>query len=260
MIRSIRPARSAHPDQRRIQTGPNILVLLTHSKIWTSVLSAGLVLSLMLAVDGCNPRTDPRWTTRVQIRRIHGAVGQFRHVQGRLPRRLEEICESGVDPCLLAPERWATDRWGHRILLTPTDSADYELRSLGPDGKPQTSDDLVFSSSAERAAVRRFAGCYAATLPEWHGERLDTIVLSQSPIQGGAYELRPAFSGYRSSWAPFDEDSILAIWTDGFSGMGLLAEVVDDKLRGLTSQFTDMDLLPNGKTRFSAHRVTCADS
>lgn len=243
-----------------LRTGRNHSCAMTNVKIWPSVRSPGLVLWCMLAVVGCSPRTDPRWGTREQIRRIHGAVGQFRQMQGRLPGSLEEICDSGADPCLLLPpERWATDRWGYRILLTPTDSGDYEIRSAGPDGKPQTSDDIVLSSSAERAGVRRFAGCYAANLPKWRGQALDTIVLSRSPIQGGEYELRPIVSGYRSSWAPFEGDSILAIWTDGFSGLGLLADVVDDTLRGLTAQFTDMDLLPKGKTRFSAKRVACAD-
>jgi hypothetical protein len=82
---------------------------------------------------------DPIKRTEVRVEEFAWMVDQFRSEQGRLPQNLEEVIRVRNQRI---PKRFAEDAWGNRILYRNRDSV-YEIRSLGPDGRSGTNDDVV---------------------------------------------------------------------------------------------------------------------
>jgi hypothetical protein len=95
--------------------------------------------------------------------RIEIAVQTFRTQNGdRLPSSLAELSSSGI--LTEAPK----DPWGREIAYIPSpDGKTYSLFSVGPDGAPRTSDDIVALQSGPSLDVETAAGSEEPPMPWW---------------------------------------------------------------------------------------------
>ena len=95
--------------------------------------------------------------------RIEIAVQTYRTQNGdRLPTSLAELSSSGV--LTEAPK----DPWGREIAYIPSpDGKTYSLFSVGPDGAPRTSDDIVALQSGPTLDVETAAGSEEPPMPWW---------------------------------------------------------------------------------------------
>jgi Sel1 repeat/Type II secretion system (T2SS), protein G len=95
--------------------------------------------------------------------RIEIAVQTYRTQNGdRLPTSLAELSSSGI--LTEAPQ----DPWGREIAYIPSpDGKTYSLFSVGPDGAPKTSDDIVALQSGPSLDVETAAGSEEPPMPWW---------------------------------------------------------------------------------------------
>ena len=95
--------------------------------------------------------------------RIEIAVQTYRTQNGdRLPTSLAELSSSGI--LTEAPK----DPWGREIAYIPSpDGKTYSLFSVGPDGAPRTSDDIVALQSGPTLDVETAAGSEEPPMPWW---------------------------------------------------------------------------------------------
>jgi hypothetical protein len=95
--------------------------------------------------------------------RIEIAVQTYRTQNGdRLPTSLAELSSSGI--LTEAPK----DPWGREIAYIPSpDGKTYSLFSVGPDGAPRTSDDIVALQSGPSLDVETAAGSEEPPMPWW---------------------------------------------------------------------------------------------
>jgi hypothetical protein len=87
-------------------------------------------------------------TTRAEMYRVAALVHQYRATYGAYPDRLSDLARVGGS-------RDARDAWDQRLVYAgftgeiasasggPTLNANFELRSPGPDGQPNTADDVI---------------------------------------------------------------------------------------------------------------------
>jgi len=95
--------------------------------------------------------------------RIEIAVQTYRTQNGdRLPASLAELSSSRI--LTEAPK----DPWGREIAYIPSpDGKTYSLFSVGPDGAPRTSDDIVALQSGSSLDVETAAGSEEPPMPWW---------------------------------------------------------------------------------------------
>ena len=95
--------------------------------------------------------------------RVEIAVQTYRTQNGdRLPTSLAELSSSGI--LTEAPK----DPWGREIAYIPSpDGKTYSLFSVGPDGAPRTSDDIVALQSGPSLDVETAAGSEEPPMPWW---------------------------------------------------------------------------------------------
>jgi hypothetical protein len=95
--------------------------------------------------------------------RIEIAVQTYRTQNGgRLPTSLADLSSSGI--LTEAPK----DPWGREIAYIPSpDGKTYSLFSVGPDGAPRTSDDIVALQSGPSLDVETAAGSEEPPMPWW---------------------------------------------------------------------------------------------
>jgi hypothetical protein len=95
--------------------------------------------------------------------RIEIAVQTYRTQNGdRLPTSLAELSSSGI--LTESPK----DPWGREIAYIPSpDGKTYSLFSVGPDGAPRTSDDIVALQSGPTLDVETAAGSEEPPMPWW---------------------------------------------------------------------------------------------
>lgn len=87
----------------------------------------------------------PRENTELGLRVLQKWIEAYRDQHGQLPDSLQAIVPPDPkDPNFLPHDRFYRDAWNHAFIYTHTDQ-NYELRSLGPDGKP-SADDLIVTS------------------------------------------------------------------------------------------------------------------
>jgi hypothetical protein len=84
--------------------------------------------------------------TKKMLAEMAEDVRGFAALKNRLPTRLGELRAPDL------PSRWDAepwDRWKHPIEYRVVDesAATFELRSYGPDGRPDTADDIVWSAA-----------------------------------------------------------------------------------------------------------------
>ena len=82
--------------------------------------------------------------TRDSIRSIETAAAAYEVRVGRYPNSVEDLKSSagGRQP-LLDPKKSFRDGWGHEFRLGIVDGGRFEIRSAGPDGIMDTSDDVL---------------------------------------------------------------------------------------------------------------------
>ena len=95
--------------------------------------------------------------------RIEIAVQTYRAQNGgRLPTSLAELSSSGI--LTESPK----DPWGREIAYIPSpDGKTYSLFSVGPDGAPRTSDDIIALQSGPILDVETAAGSEEPPMPWW---------------------------------------------------------------------------------------------
>jgi hypothetical protein len=81
--------------------------------------------------------------TRKMLSELAEDARGFAAIKNRLPERLGELRAPDL-PSRFDAEPW--DRWKHPIEYRVLDekTSSFELRSFGPDGRPDTADDLVW--------------------------------------------------------------------------------------------------------------------
>jgi hypothetical protein len=74
-------------------------------------------------------------------------VGKYREIRGRMPQRLADLRAPDLDSRYDA-EPW--DRWAHpfEYRLVDAEGGTFRIRSYGPDGVPDTADDVVWPRGA----------------------------------------------------------------------------------------------------------------
>lgn len=172
-----------------------------------------LLVGLMLMAYGrcATGRQSPSAITISWLRQMHGAVLRFQAQRGQLPDSLSAICQVGEGLCqMMSEEKWKLDAWGHPVHYERAMN-DFVLRSTGVDGVLSTADDIVFSSTTERAAVRAFAGCYRMPMAWWEDFAGEVIALDSVP-RGEGYRLRPDIGRFTGQWVPETPDSVTLSW------------------------------------------------
>ena len=90
-----------------------------------------------IAVLACGRVYESRCDeAQVQLRLIEHLVQEYQSDLGRLPGSLEDALEHGRGNVKL------NDPWGFRVAYTPSGTS-FDLRSVGADGTPRTSDDVL---------------------------------------------------------------------------------------------------------------------
>ena len=104
-----------------------------------AVLSALVAFIAMSMAQGSTPRC---MSVQSGLRRVREEIEEFHVRYGKYPESLDELCRA-IHPsenCALAYPLF--DPWGHRFSYTGLFSV-YELYSNGPDGIPNTDDDVL---------------------------------------------------------------------------------------------------------------------
>jgi hypothetical protein len=107
--------------------------------------------ALWFVVAGFLSRPSPEQTaidgTKRNLAAIADDVRGFADARGRLPERLGELRAPDL-PSRFDAEPW--DRWKHPIeyRILDGDKRTFLVRSYGPDGRPDTADDLVWPEGA----------------------------------------------------------------------------------------------------------------
>jgi len=171
------------------------------------------------------------------------------------PTTLRAACDPHPERCLLL-DAGATsiDCWGLPVYYTRK-SGGFEIRSLGPDQKPGSSDDLVLSYPLDRLLARRVAGCYEPRQGWWKSSptpiRLDTLPGKLYNAYALWIEV-PLGSTHFREWFPVTADSVVLQWAQGSHLHMLRLRLSGDTLRG---RF-DSDLL-NWRGSLKLVRINC---
>ncbi len=182
---------------------------------------------------------EKRLNTEAQLRALYSVVLMFHRASNSWPMSLSAACDLSPEKCLLLDKgELPTDSWGSLVTYA-TGAEGFELRSLGPDRKARTLDDLVISHSSERVVVRKVAGCYQP-VEGWWASSPTMVRLDSFPPRVdyyGSYALqidlpnRPGFTDLMN-WFPIDGDSIALEWSSGSHLFGIRLESLGDTLRG----------------------------
>lgn len=93
----------------------------------------------------------------LRVQTLADAVRGFRAAHGKLPQSLEQLTQE-TDPGTGRPwlDRVRRDPWGGAYAFTvlDADKGEFEIRSAGPDGTPNTLDDVVHPTEAEREETK----------------------------------------------------------------------------------------------------------
>ena len=152
--------------QRRRRAGFTLIEILLVIVI-ILLLAGALVIFVLPQQEGAEKNT-----TKLMLNQVSSALDTYRLNMGHYPT--EE--EGGVDALLVKPtfenermgERWKgpyvkpgtrlEDAWGHKLryeVVNRADSTDtksalpYKLSSLGPDGQPDTDDDIKIATESD---------------------------------------------------------------------------------------------------------------
>lgn len=222
-----------------------------------AALTGTVVIGLACAVAMAEQEGDPGRATRANMLMVRRAIAHFIAERREIPATLSIICAVERPGCVaFSGEEPPKDGWGRTLVYRSTPSG-LELRSRGADGVDGTSDDLVFDAGRERAAVGASAGCYQVDWSSWWPAfSAGQLILRESPVEEGMYELLPILSGYLSQWwVPVSGDSVEIRWTAGFQGVTLFLERGDVGLRGVAVVWSDAH--PPRRQSIVARKMPC---
>lgn len=208
------------------------------------------VLALMSCVSALGLGT---WNRSYGVMRdMRAGIAAFQAEYGSLPKELIEICS--VVPCTnTQKKRGFSDGWGKPLVYLVSDQS-FELRSMGPDRKRGTEDDIVFIPEVERIRMRSVLGCYeVATDLETFPEEL--LVLDST---GGVFGYRasPAMRGFMGPhFVLVGADSIVITWMGAEQGASFRLRAAGDTLEGRYSSGGLLMWTKKGRVR--AQRVWC---
>lgn len=213
-------------------------------------LNCRVVLTVMLIAFSYEPADlisqepgGPRESTGLTMLMVRRAIRSYIADSGRLPHDLVGLCASSRPGCIGLSSHRPRDGWGSELAYRVVDS-EYELRSLGPDRRADTPDDMVFTPASERAVVAKFAGCYTVNWAKWWDEFPgDRIELRPEPIEEGYYPLHPPpnLSNAVWWWAPTPNGGVRLIWSVGFKAVTFnLQPESDGELRGWVEFLSDV--------------------
>ncbi len=190
------------------------------------------VLLVLVLPSGCSiHRQTPGEVTAAKLRQMHGALLEFRALDGRLPDSLELVCRRDGRLCELeAAISWKTDGWGRMFRYVRSDG-EFELRSGGPDGLIGTADDMEISSLIERGRVHAVAACYL-TPRAWWNQLADNVIVLDTVPRGSGYTLLPDAGEYVGRWVPEGFDSVRLAWIRADQSMTLRLRSYADSLVG----------------------------
>lgn len=225
-----------------------------------AALAARLTATLFAAVTSSCPVRELQaqiGETRSRIQHIREAIAEYALAKGRLPETLQEICPDRT-PCGLMPpsndRQGLRDGWGRPFVYNPV-NGEYEVRSIGPDGSPGTSDDLVFRPSSERSRALSLAGCYKLDLGLWEEFPGRVFVLDTAVLAPGVFVLRPVPKQYdQASWGVRSQDSVLLELAEIHSIVRIRFRQLGDSLVGAAER------LQRGPSKVVAHRTKCPDT
>ena len=111
-------------------------------------LGAGLWFSTSYTYSGPSNRD----TARTHLFLLCDAIGCYQRDVGRVPRHLDDLLSVPTDVTVMHKLNWSgpyltfrtplTDPWGRPYQYITLDWDAFLIRSLGPDGEPDTSDDI----------------------------------------------------------------------------------------------------------------------
>jgi hypothetical protein len=205
---------------------------------------------MALSVCPCvgQSRRDTLIDVEAQVRALYGVVLDYRANRGAWPSTLNEACDEYPSPrCppLGIDDTIPVDSWGLPIYYTRKADG-FEIRSLGPDRRPGTADDLAITYPDDRFLARRIAGCYRPMVGWWKTSpgviRLDTLSGTLFDYSGGylVQTALPRGAGRQTEWFPTSPDSISLQWADGTQVRMLRLKVSGDTLRG-RADFDDIN-------------------
>ncbi len=148
----------------------------------TALVSLGCAMALLVGVSAWmiagipralrNLRESKTAATRAEMYHVAGLVQDYHNAYGVYPDRLSDLAR--MESIRATPE--SHDSWEHRIVYAGFTSgvasasggglplnANFELRSFGPDGEPNTADDVVMRDGAFVDA--RTSGDPSPTIP-----------------------------------------------------------------------------------------------
>lgn len=194
-------------------------------------------------------------TTESRMAALRQVIAQYVQTRGQLPGTLQEICRDGVPRPLMPASQdlqGLRDGWGRPFVYRQI-GGEYELRSLGADGEPETADDLVFRPSWERAWFLAASGCYTTDFARWPEFQGAVLVLDTVSVYPGAYVLEPSPYPYRGLWRAPARDSLVLEWAEVHSIARMWLRREGDALRGLAER-------PGYRSRkIVATRTICPD-
>jgi hypothetical protein len=209
---------------------------------------------LTVYVVGCgHQRLTPEQQTLLTIHHVYAGIARYQDSLGRLPPTTSDVCHANMWWCFQDPGRWTLDGWDLPVQYQATDSG-YQVRSFGPDKQPNTQDDLILTSRAERSLVRQFAGCYELSASLWR-EVNRSIALDSSVATPGEYRLLPQGRSERAVWFPLPGHQLMARWLLVPTYMDLSLSGTGDSLVGTARLGSDIGR--DARKRIVAKRVPC---
>jgi len=182
-----------------------------------------------------------------EVRWLYGVVRLYHHEHRVWPSTLNDACggyPSERCPGLGVLDSIPLDSWGVPVYYTHQPDG-FEIRSLGSDRRPGTSDDMVISYPQDIVQSARIAGCYRPTAGWWaRGPvevRLDTLDGTLFDFRAG-YGVTAEFPRHKryAQWYPTSRDSISLQWNDGVEIRMLRMAIFGDTLRGRVT-YDDLD-------------------
>jgi general secretion pathway protein G len=101
---------------------------------------AGLMFGMMNVVE--KQRIS---STQTQIHTLRCAVSEYRTIKGSLPQRLEDLAQK-LDQAVPMKDGKFVDAWGQPFVYQ-VDGREFKVWSCGPDGKPDTDDDVRYEKN-----------------------------------------------------------------------------------------------------------------
>lgn len=203
----------------------------------------------------CAPaRLEPGDATLQQLHQVAVGIGRYSDSLGRLPGAIADVCLANARWCFLDPQQWQRDGWGKSLSYTEGEGT-FEVRSAGPDGLENSSDDVTWNSQWAIEQAQRLSGCYEASREPWNGAgtRLSLTMVGDGPWE---FRVQPRGTADRAVWFPVPGDRAQVVWQRVPTGVVIDLLVVQNDLQGSLLGLSDFAGVR--RRRIELRRVECA--